>query len=473
MSTVFYKGLVVDVLNSTSSTAITNESLSDVKKNITSDAMKNFPRNTIIVKTLTDGLAKRSDTKTICYPFFSSHLSMPLKVGEYVWFVYENPDVKGSIAYWLSRVCDPDHVEDLNYNFSSRSYVQVPKKPEKKTSDKFNNTPDDEGDQQTYSWQSPTSDPKEMVKLVELAKKTHRFEAVPRYTKRPGDLILQGSNNTLIMLGEERGQWAPGQTLINSSNNPSDGIEFGHPAIDIVVGRGAKSAGISSIGVDFAEYDRTRGKKIKNEFGIEEIDKREPSIVEGDSHFVVDATRIYLTANSENVNSSYNPDFLLGNVAPNSSVGSSIPRASGAFAVVKSDNLRLVARDTGTVRIVKEPTYSKNNGAGIVMSSDGELQVAARKITLTSYLTDGATQPYVRHTALKSLLLSLLDDINTFCTTLSTHVTPGFGAPSPQITAAAATLQTSVVLKKVSLTLGQVNTSGGQESFASTVIYGE
>lgn len=469
MPTVFYKGLVVDVLSSTSTTSITNDSLADVRKNTSAEAMKNFPRNTVIVKTISEGLAKRTDVKTICYPFFSSHLSMPLKVGEYVWFIYENPDVKGSIAYWLSRVCEPDHVEDVNYNFAARTYVQQSQKPAKKAGDKFDGATADEGEQQTYSWQSPTSDPEEMVNLIELAKKTHRFEAVPRYTKRPSDLVLQGSNNSLIMLGEERGHWAPSVGMVTSANTPTDGITAGHPAIDIVVGRGTKVASRLN------SYKSVQGKKLTNEFGIEEIDKRERTNVEGDAHFRIDASRIYLTANSDNVNSTYHPDFLLGIRYPNSRAGSDSPppRSQGAFALIKSDNLRLIARDSGTIRIVKEPSFGNINGAAIMMHDDGKLHVAGDKVYLSSYVTSGATQPYVRYDELLSLLNSLLDDINTFCATMVTHVTPGFGAPSPQITAASATLQSSIIAKKSLLSVGQVLMNGSPQNLGSVVIYGE
>ena len=37
-----------------------------------------------------------------------------------------------------------------------------------------------------------------------------------------------------------------------------------------------------------------------------------------------------------------------------------------------------------------------------------------------------------------------MDALNAFCTTLATHTTPGYGAPSPQILEAAATLQSEI-----------------------------
>lgn len=474
MSTVFFRGLVVDILNSTAATAVTNETSTANKLLVTSEAMKNFPRNTAIVKPISEGAGKRSNTKVVCYPFFSSHICMPLKLGEYVWFIYENNENKGSIAYWLSRVSEPNHVEDVNYTFAARTYTQPTQKPKKKSSDKFDGVTVEGDEVQTFSWESPTSDPTEMANLVELARKSSRFEPVPRYTKRPGDLVLQGSNNSLIMLGEERGHWVPNQYLLTSANNPSDGIQPGQPAIDIVVGRGSKTGGIGTVGLTTGTFGATKGKSIKNEFGINELDKRENSEIEGDAHFRVDATRIYLTANSSNVNSSFHPDQLLG-ISPPEAPGRSEPVGNepGAFAVVKSDQLRFVVSDNGSIRIVKDPTAGKNNGSAIMMYKDGELQLAARRLNLTSYETEGATQPYVRYQELLSFLNSLLDDINLFCSTLATHVTPGFGAPSPQITAAAFKLQASAIQKKSLLTLGQVLVDGSPKNLGSVVIYGE
>lgn len=503
MSTIFFRGVVVDVLNSTSDASITNDSRAQSKLNVTSDAMKNFPRNTLIVKTISEGVGKKSGAPIVCYPFFSSHLCMPVKPGEYVWFIYENPEQKGSIAYWLSRVSEPDHVEDANYTFSARTFFQLPDKQLKRTSDKFDGPAVEPGETQTFSWTSPTSDPQELINLIGLATKVHRFESVPRYTKRPGDLVLQGSNNSLIVLGEERGHWASNQHCISSANDPADGIDVGHPAIDIVVGRGSKSFSNSSRG----SFGATKGKSITNELGIVELDKREKSDIEGDAHFKVDASRIYLTANSENINKSYHPDLLLGSILPESP-HRLIPtlNESGAFAVVKSDNLRLVSRDTGSIRIIKEATDGKTNGSAIMMYNDGEVHVAGQRITLATYETSGATEPYIRQSALISFLNSLLNDLSTLCgqinsagATLSTAggafttaggalaafpptipagaatTTAGTATSSAgaTLTAAASTALTSISTKVSLLATNQVIVNGQPAPLGSTVIYGE
>jgi hypothetical protein len=427
--------------------------MEDYKSLVTSTTLKSLPRNTAIVKTLSRGSSKISGKELVCYPFFSSHISMPLKPGEAVWFVFEDPEDQGELAYWISRVSEPNHVEDVNFSFFSRTYRQDPNQKKKSASEKFDSTSETSDVVQTNSYFSPSSDPAEMINIIDYAKKVHRFEPVPRYSKRAGDLVIQGSNNSLIMLGEERGHCSDDPSDIKISTNRND-ISPGKAAIDIVVGRGKNEA--------------TSGKKIKNELEVEENDKKNSSQVEGDAHFSSDASRIYLTSNSDNPNLSYHPDELLNLSLPSGNgLDFSLTNDVGSFAIVKADNLRLVGRSEGSIRIVKEPTPSENDGAAIFLHHDGTVQISgANKILLSSYATDGATEPYVRYTELVDFLTSIMQDLQSFCQTLSTHVTPGFGAPSPQITAAAATLLSSVSTKQAQLKAATLG-------LGSTVIYGE
>ena len=126
MAAVFFRGFVVDVVNNVSGLTIRNKSIDDYKSLVTSKSLKSLPRNTAIVKDITRGAAKNSGKELICYPFFSSHISMPLKPGEIVWFIFEDPENQGEIAYWISRVSEPNHVEDVNFTFASRTYSQSP-----------------------------------------------------------------------------------------------------------------------------------------------------------------------------------------------------------------------------------------------------------------------------------------------------------------------------------------------------------
>jgi len=95
MSTVFFRGLVVDVVNTVSGLTDRRRSLSDYKSLVFTPAYAEIPRNSAVVKPISMGESKQSDREIVCYPFFSSHFCLPLKPGEEVWFVYENADNKG------------------------------------------------------------------------------------------------------------------------------------------------------------------------------------------------------------------------------------------------------------------------------------------------------------------------------------------------------------------------------------------
>jgi hypothetical protein len=102
-----------------------------------------------------------------------------------------------------------------------------------------------------------------------------------------------------------------------------------------------------------------------------------------------------------------------------------------------------------------------------MLHEDGTVQVSGNRVMLSSYDSqDGATEPFVRYTELVSFLSSVMQDLQDFCTTLSTHVTPGFGAPSPQITSAANTLLSKVATKKTQLETAALG-------IGSTTVYGE
>ena len=488
MSTVFYRGMVVDIINSVSGLTLRNKNIEDYKSLANSENLKSFPRNTAIVKQITDGASKTNDSEVICYPFFSSHLCLPLKPGECVWFIYENTDHKGSVAYWLSRTTEPGHAEDVNHTLFARSFRQAAKKQELTTAERFNGESNTSAITQTFSYISPTGDAEEIIDTMSFASQVCRLESVPRYNKRPGDLVIQGSNNSLIMLGEERGHYAESASNIISSANQAD-INSGLPAIDIVVGRG--------------KFVATSGAQILNELGFPEQDKRSDPPTEGDAHFPTDASRLYLTANSSNVNSDFHPDVLLNISSPKTvdplgrldlqQLDGILGRRAGSFFVGKADNLRLIARKSGDVRIIKEPTFGSIDGAAVILHSSGSLQLCGKKISLTSYNSkDGATEPYVRYTELINLMKSMIDDyasiasdINDFCTSFSSAVpqiatlTTATGQVTngtplvTQLTAAAGKLQGKAKALKTTAEKKKENLDSDSFGIKSTIIFGE
>lgn len=449
MSTVFFRGLVVDLVTSPVG-AITRKPIEHYKNliNINAAGLKNIPNNTAIIKLISHAFSKDSDDEIVCYPFFSSHLSMPLKPGEQVWVIFEDPNNLSQIGYWISRIHEPSHVEDLNYTLFQRSRYSD---PSGKTSASTENDAF-----QTFSSVSVTSDPEELIKAKDYASNLHRFEIVPNYIKRPGDLILQGSNNSLIMLGEARGQSTLNDTnLIGNINNIE--IPAGSGAIDIVVGRGTLPS--------------TRPDTIiDEEMSLTIADRRDNKLKESEGavNFATDLARIYMVSNSF-TEDFLNPDRLLNILLPNESfIDINNQNKAGSFIVSKADHNRIVSRPNGSIRIVKEQSQSTQNGAAIILHENGTLQVAGRYIALSDFNRDNssgvgiASQPYIRYDELKTLLESLIDAVTEFCNSLKTHTTPGYGLPSPEILSAATILDTKFSSAKRTI-----------ESIRSKTIFGE
>jgi len=474
MPAAFVRALVSDVLDNPVEKKSTRQTISEYAGKIAGDEnLKNIPRNSLAVKILSNAESKTNGSdsgEVICYPFFSSHISMPIKPGEEVWVMFEeyDPPSRSAIGYWISRVHGPRHVEDVNYAYSRRSYKTstTSASTKKRTSDKFAekesvsaSTIDPSAPQQLDSTTSPTADPSEMIQLLQYASGVHRFEAVPRYTKRPGDFVIQGSNNSLIMLGEERGR--SGKSEIAQSDSSAQVLQ-GMPAIDIVVGR--KIA--------------LTAKKINMELGFQEIDKRigdAETETDGDANFSDDAARIYLTANSD---SSTGPDSLLSLRSPIDITGVAIidnqAKKSGSFVVSKADNLRLISRKS--VKILKEPT--SDDGSAIVMDENGFVQIAAPKIFMTPYVagTGINPQPYVRLDKLADFLSliieqqsSLVNQVIQLSTLISGYpLTAGLAAPLAIVNGNLVAVTGALELAS-SLMLDATR----RTTLGSTVIYGE
>jgi hypothetical protein len=446
MSAVFFRGLVVDVITSQKG-SITKKPLEYYKSlvNINVAGFKQLPNNTAIVKIISNALSKDSDSEIVCYPFFSSHLSMPLKPGEQVWIVFEDPTSISQVGYWISRIHEPAHVEDLNYTFFQRA----------RYSDASGLTSAATRDQptQTFSSVSVTSDPDELVKAKNYASLTHRFEVVPNYVKRPGDLVIQGSHNSLIMLGEARGQSTlSDDNIIKNVNNLQ--VPAGSGAIDIVVGRGSLPSTRPDTLVD-------------EEMSLTIADRRERTQKESEGavNFATDSARVYMVSNSRS-DEFVNPDLLLNVALPNDAFFSiSGDNRAGSFIVSKADQQRMIARSTGTVRIVKEQSSSES-GAAMIMHENGIVQIAGSYIALSGFNATGgkgiANQPYIRYTELEALLAELIGAVQGFCTALQSHTTPGYGLPSPEILTAASNLSNSFETAKTHI-----------QNIKSTTIFGE
>ena len=433
------------------------------------DWAKKAPRGSLLLKELTD---KSSGMLVCAYPMIQSHLKFPVSVGEQVWMY-----VNGEDFYWLSRVAGSNVTEDTNFTHIDRD-METPHKTEgdaKEKSDKekgilkriiarFNNGA---GGDQGGSVNAPEGfDIKSVKKNSQFTRSLS--EAVPRFTPRPGDFCIQGSNNTLISLGTDRG-WTKLDEDFSVSNAHSTVLpESG--AIDIVVGRGMPEDPEAEIKPSDEESEGTEPTRtgfrriIDEDGGVEnnKLSKQNKETInqsEGDPDFHLDASRIYVS-----MNSSIDEKLTLNESMPSLALKEQPGDKAGAAIAIKSNEIRVVARHDGSVRIVKEKEEGKT-GASIIMLADGSIHITGEQIFIGKTTAEGGQEavepagpfkegdmnPYVRFSVLEKYLNDVSAAITGFCDTVSGHICP-MNAPSPQIISAVGTLKSKMTKAQKDIT---------------------
>ena len=456
----FEKGVVTKIVLDQSQIPLIASSVKGIDPAVQLDRL---PRNTLLVRRITDGADSVGQSLCIAYPFFSSHVSMPVKVGETVWLVFDR-DIR-TVGYWLTRVHGDEYSEDLNFSHYDRGIVpkaelkQTPGTAEKAQALPSGNAPATD-DFPNFSLRQETSGKNEYVKILDEATAIpHKLEPVPRYSKRPGDLVIHGSNNAMVALTTDRG-WNRDEDLSASRSKVHESPGSFSGAVDIVAGR---SRWLSN-----NEKSRTVPDIMTNSRGFIEVSKdvrKKPGLtqVEGDPDFDQDASRIYIVISSPLDERLSLADFMP--VVPGEESYREFPQNNSGIAI-KSDQVRIVARKdeahniNGSIKIIKEGEKSDTGDhAAISLLEDGTVIVTGSKIFIGKSAADGGleegdeeapgkTQPYVKYQQLKELLETFLDNIDSFCAKLQTHTTPGYGAPSVQILDAATTLKSDIASRK-------------------------
>lgn len=467
------------------------------------------PRNSIVCRIITDQKGKSENSDFVCFPFFSSHIMMPVKAGEHVWLLKEQPDSLTERYYWISRIVGPIDVEDANYTHSSRTFQYYYEKDKDQPDDGSGNFSKERI--LTFPNGSPllptsaqiSGDQKAYLQIITGSKESNMFtfEPVPRFTKRPGDLVIQGSNNSLISLGTLSG-WASERPSVNTSTSTAAGAssisssslkKTDYGSIDIVTGRGRifkdlKSAVGNPKKRDTPDNKTTRPLVVSNELGIE-TDKnvatqqngkqeQEPFLgvgnvktnpQEGNPDFLLDAARVFL-ASSVKVDEVFNT----GNEGVATRFDSPVKNNDGPSIVVKSDHIRIIARKTktsnskdlepsdiletnGSIRIVKEGDKGEDL-ASITIEPDGTIHISGHKIFLGRSSSDGGDQmigpgdggshPYVRYQELETLWKSTMSALDSFCSQLLKPDPPPAPPPNPSVAVAAGALKASLTVLK-------------------------
>lgn len=352
-----------------------------------------FPRNTIIAQKKYDGTTNLTPP-CLLLPFFPSHLSLPCKPGELIWALYENPAATGDkIGYWMCSVVQPYFIEDVNHTHAPMALRQsaIPKTaPEDLQipyqlrngaivlANKDGKFLDEKGNTRIIGDKLTKFLADDDLTIFErLATETDAavlspLEVVPRFHKRPGDVVLEGSNNTLIVLGTDRvGPLAeftkdnkkpetkvPGASISrgNIPSWPQTDLNQYAGSIDLVAGRGYTEE-TSGDSVDITQILNPKVALASA------LDKLNPVPHEGNPDFINDRSRILISQKTR-----VDTNFKLSEYLEKQN--SIFDETQGdAAIVIKSDKIRLVARSDISL-IVTNWSEDNNENTGEVYKSD-------------------------------------------------------------------------------------------------------
>jgi len=446
-----------------------------------------MPRNSIVAWRTTER-ACYEEKPEIFYPFFSPHMCLPVKAGEKIWVIYESMGATGGLGYWISRKTGDENIDDLNYTHIDRATLNVKQNQSSENSaqtaiegdtstdydplcftpgggrTKANNTMPDIDNQNAYD---------SIVAASDAYQNQYTAEPIPRFSKRSPDFTLQGSNNTLICLGEDRGRTP--DTEDDANTIPVDNTVYGKGTIDIVAGRSVLMPDGTFIADIVTDLDPSTGDSgssdiitgpaavAKNIRELGEIDKTPvvtdsnadgPNINEGDPDFINDLSRLYVSMKtSGDTNFGLMSDDLPAYPVLND--GTEVEAVDDApYTILRSNEVRLIAKYNedqeinGSIKIIKEGVEDDEEGTGravIIMQPDGTIMIDGPKIIIGSgiekenaageqvYLGRDAEEPIVLGTQLMNVLTAIVD-------VLDNHIHPsGAGPTSPRAGGAEAT----------------------------------
>jgi hypothetical protein len=221
------------------------------------------------------------------------------------------------------------------------------------------------------------------------------MESVPRFTKDPGDYVIQGSNNTLIKLGTNKARKNISYNEKYNNTLAFSDIDENSGTIDIVAGR----CGIahSLLTTKIAKTHESTDKNfttfisqdvyknamfsIYNEKNILEnmkdnkfylgIDNQ--NIAEGDADFYTDISRLYVSARC-------NGDELLNftdlQKVDQDGIQTSVNKVNKrGYIIGKSDEIRLVARSQVFNRALENKLLNRNNESLLDTPGSGSIKL--------------------------------------------------------------------------------------------------
>lgn len=461
------RAVVVDVLFDP------EKQLSEIQEKFSESNLKNpsdlqlAPKNSILARIISLAEDRRDNSPYVVYPFFS-HIHQPVKPGEHVWVLFENPAAEVSLGYWLSRIVDTRDIDDPNYTHADRKFApgRNPSTIDRlREAGKFSVSAQDEQDTKSGPGFPNGTDLSDSLTLAGLgdyeeifskssANRIISYEPVPRYVKRPSDWVAEGSNNSLFVLGEDRtGSASRG---LKVEGKPEADKPKSSGMFDLVVGRGLGEQGR----IPNADETpvATQPSVVVNTRGFQETNKdlsknAKPNPNEGNPDFEYDATRIYGAMDTS-------VDTNFGKPLPKLNEGIEPTQyITGPALVTKSNNIRIIARQNGAVRIIKEGEEDSSR-AVVLIEADGTIMIDGPKIIIGSgieqdhgagnqvFLGRDATESAVLGDTLKQLLNDYSADIKSslanFTSALNGANVGNLGGPIPGITAAVPILDNQI-----------------------------
>lgn len=357
-----------------------------------------LPRNAVIAKRVQYGNSSASQPAMFLFPMLPPHISLPVQAGEHVWVMFEDPaNTQNDIGYWLCRIVEPGFVEDVNHTHSPRTYEPTFNPGTKDMADgqkavyEFRNGRPGVRDGERYSIAESLTlddgaDGYEKLMSETEAGKLMQYEPVPRYRKRPGELALEGCNNSLIVLGRDRTGAAAkfkdggekGTQIVDSY--PQDDIPLtkkGAGSIDLVAGRGQtkKTSG---------KVAKSKSVTSKADFQ-EEVGKSRDELVEGegDPDFKNDRSRVLISQRTR-TDKNFKIDLAVASHASIEQIKDG-PDGNGAV-VIKTDKARIIARQDIVFLVgnskdsdkdengnIKEPDFKPDDCASVTIKANGDI----------------------------------------------------------------------------------------------------
>ena len=339
-------------------------------------SIANAPMNSAIVQIIDDSRGKDGEKPVICYPFFPSHFSLPLKVGEYVWLIEEN--IKGVINYyWMCRKTGTIQLEDVNFTNLERTTITSQIYDQHEKSGKTFIPSQETKEKMLALGKSDLSNIKE-ESYADILKNSYSHvrdfvgEPVPRLKKRSSDLLIQGSNNSGLHMTVEK---FSDLSQDNTGNILNDGY-INAPAIDIFIKRNADNLDQMST-KNYSDSDEGLEHNEINK--IRDIENNASNITENeltDLGATSIASRIYMSNNSN-----FDEDFGLGI--------DNLDAQSGTCIISYTKNNRLVGTDNTRILNITGESY-------IDMTESGNVVIKASKNNGQEFLSLNPQQKYVR-----------------------------------------------------------------------------